>query len=60
MFDSEQGVDPSSLRVSFTVVGVGALLLDAVLGGVAAVVLIRTFLYEEVTCAVVGGGPEVF
>ena len=41
--------------------GIGTLLLNAVLGGVAAVVLITKFLYEAATrAAVVGGGPEVF
>jgi len=56
----EQRVDPSILRVSFTVVGVWTLILNAVLGGVAAVVLIRTFLCKVATRAVVGGGLEVF
>jgi hypothetical protein len=42
------------------VVGVGTLVLDAVLGGVVAVALIRTLLPKAVTRAVIGGGSEVF
>jgi len=46
--------------VGFTVVGVGTLLLDVLLGGVTAVALIRTLLSKVVTRAVVEGGSEVF
>ncbi len=53
-------IEPSIVRVGFTVVGVGTLLLDAVPGGVIAVALIRTLLPNVVTRAAVEGGSEVF
>lgn len=53
-------IEPSTTRAGFTVVGVGALLLDAVLlGGVTTVVLIRTLLPKVVTRGVVEDS-EVF
>jgi hypothetical protein len=53
-------IEPSIDRAGFTVVGVGTLVLDAVLGGVVAVALIRTLLPKAVTRAVIGGSSEVF
>ena len=53
-------MEPSTARKGFTVVGVGILLLDAELGGVVDVVLIRTLLPKAVTRAVAEGGSEVF
>jgi hypothetical protein len=41
-------------------VGVGILLLDVLLGGVVAVVLIRTLLPRVVTRVAVEGGSEAF
>lgn len=51
-------IAPSIVRVGFTVVGVGTLLLDVVLGGV--VVLIRTLLPKVATRVMVEGGSEAF
>lgn len=53
-------IEPSTARAGFMVDGVGILLLDAALGGVVDVVLIRTLLPSAVTRAVVEGGSEVF
>jgi len=53
-------IEPSTARAGFMVDGVGILLLDAVLGGVVDVVLIRTLLPSAVTRAVIEGGSEVF
>ena len=53
-------IEPSIVRAGFTVVGVRTLPLDVVLGGVAAVVLIRTLLPKVVTRATVEGGSTVF
>ena len=53
-------IEPSIVRAGFTVVGVGNLLLDALLGGVVAVVFIRTLLPKVVTRATVEGGSEFF
>jgi hypothetical protein len=53
-------IEPSTVRVGFTVVGVGTLLFDAEVGGVVVVVLIRTLLPKVVTRATVEGGSEVF
>jgi len=50
-------IDPSIVRAGFTVVGVGTLLLDTVLGGVVAVELIRTLLPKVVMRA---GGSATF
>jgi hypothetical protein len=50
----------SIVRAGLTVVGVGTLLLGAVLGGVVVVALIRTLLPKAVTRAIVEGGSEVF
>ena len=49
-------IEPSIVRAGFTVVGVRTLPLDVVLGGVVAVVLIRTLLPKVVTRATVEGG----
>jgi hypothetical protein len=53
-------IEPSTARAGFMVDGVGILLLDAVLGGVVDVVLIRTLFPSAVTRAVVEDGSEVF
>jgi hypothetical protein len=53
-------IEPSTARAGFMVEGVGILLLDAVLGGVVAVVLTRTLLPRAVTRAVVEGSSEGF
>ena len=53
-------IEPSTARAGFMVDGVGILLLDAVLGGVVDVALIRTLLPSAVTRAVVEDSSEVF
>jgi hypothetical protein len=54
-------IEPSTVRMGFTVVGVGTLLVDdAVPGGVTAVALIRTLLPRVVTRAVLEESSEVF
>jgi hypothetical protein len=53
-------IEPSIVRAGFTVVGVGTLLFEVLLGGVTAVALIRTLLPKVVTRAVVEGGSEGF
>ena len=52
-------IEHSIVRAGFTAASVGTVLLDVLIGGVAAVALVQTLVPKVVTCVVAKECPEV-